>query len=350
MKLAGLAACVPKNKVSTTEAHKNFKPFDVDRIIGNTGVTEKREAEPGTTALDLCIKAADPLIEELGWERDSIDAVIFVSTSPDHIMPSSSYRAQHELGLGTRCLVFDVNLACSGFTHGMLVLNGLMASGVVKRALLLCGDMSSGLYRPRITEVEHRTDLANAILFGDAGTATALDHEGDQLSAYEYGADGSGYDQIIVPGGQARAYWSPALFERVADEEGDERRPIDLVLRGPQILTFTMKRVPPLLNQLLEQANWTRDDVDVFALHQANKFMLNFLSRRAKMPADKVPLSLEEFGNTTSASIPLTMLTRCAERLTQPTKWLMMGFGVGLSWSGLAMDTDSITSVPLVEI
>jgi 3-oxoacyl-[acyl-carrier-protein] synthase III len=350
MKLAGLAACVPKNKVETKVAHAKFKPFDVDRIIGNTGVTEKREAEPGVTATDMCIAAAKPLIEQLDWAPDSIDAVILVTSSPDQIMPASAHYVHQVLGLGPRCLAFDINLGCSGFTHGMLVVDSFITSGLVKRALLLCGDMTSNTFRPRIAEVEHRADLANAILFGDAGTATALTTGADQLRSQRYGADGSGMKHIIVPGGGNREYWGPSVFERRASEDGEERRAIDLVLKGPEILTFTMKRVPLLLQELLGDAGWSLDDVDAFVLHQANKFMLDFLARRMKLPAGKVPLTIGEFGNTSAASIPLTMVARCEALMKPRTKWLMMGFGVGLSWSGLTIETEDVLSLPLVEI
>ncbi|MCH9683307.1 MAG: ketoacyl-ACP synthase III [Deltaproteobacteria bacterium] len=351
MKLAGIAACVPKNTVSTTEAYKNFKQFDVDRIIGNTGVKEKREGGPDMTTMDMSITAARALLEKLDWDPNTVDAVIYSGVTPDQIMPSCSYRAQHELGLGERCLVFDVNLGCSGFTHAMIVLNGLIASGVVKRALLMCGDMSTDTFRPSVTNVEHREDLANAILFGDSGVVTAVSSDADEVRSTFFGADGSGLDQIMVPGGGAKNYWKPELFERVADPdtEGESRRPLDLQLRGPQILTFTMKRVPPMLNELLDKAGWERDQVDVYALHQANQFMLKFLARKAKMAAEKIPFSIEKFGNTSSASIPLTMLTSCQDKLRVPTKWVMMGFGVGLSWSGLTMETSDIVTLPLIE-
>jgi 3-oxoacyl-[acyl-carrier-protein] synthase-3 len=350
MRLAGIAACVPKNKVQNSVAHARFKPFDVDRIIGNTGVVEKREAEPGVTATDLCIGAAKPLIEKLGWAPETIDAVILVTSSPDYIMPASAHYAHQALGLAPRCLAFDINLGCSGFTHGMLVVESFIASGLVERALLLCGDMTSNTFRPRIAECEHRPDLANAILFGDAGSATALTGGGDQIRSKRFGADGSGMKLIIVPGGGTRQYWSPALFERRVDEHDEERRPLDLVLRGPEILAFTMKRVPPLLQELLGDAGWSLDDVDSFVLHQANKFMLDFLARRMKLPTDKVPMTIGEFGNTSAASIPLTMVVRCEPLLQRRSKWLMMGFGVGLSWSGFTLETEDVVTVPLVEV
>jgi 3-oxoacyl-[acyl-carrier-protein] synthase-3 len=351
MRLAGASACVPKKIVKPEFAYEKFKPFDVDRIVGNTGVLQKREAAPGTTASDLCIAAARPLVEELRWERDSIDAVVLVTMLGDHYLPASSHRAHQLLELNPRCLVFDINLGCSGWTHGMIVLQGLIASGVVKRALLLCGEMVTGFMKPYSADLEHRSDLANALLIGDAGTATALTNEGpSQIRAAEFGADGSGFEHIIVQGGGSRNPWSPALFERRPEADEETRRPIDLTLHGPQILTFAMKKVPPLLEKLLTQAGWTRDDIDAYVFHQANKFMINFLRQRMKLPEDRILLSIEEFGNTSSASIPLTIVTRGGEHLKKPTKWAMLGFGVGLSWSGLLMETDDIVTVPLVEI
>jgi len=351
MKLVGMSACVPKKIVRPEEyAYEKFKPFDVDRIVGNTGVVQKREAAPGQTASDLCIAAAKPLIEALGWDPKTIDAVILVTMLGDHYLPSSAHRAHEQLGLPDRCMVFDMNLGCSGWTHGMMVIQGMLAAGLVKRALLLCGEMVTGFMKPFSADLEHRSDLANTLLIGDAGTATALTSEGDtSVRATDFGADGSGFGQIIVQGGGARNPWTPAMFER-REEEDETRRPIDLTLHGPQILTFAMKRVPPLLQTMLDTAGWTRDDVDAYVFHQANKFMINFLAKRAKVPADKILFSIEEFGNTSSASIALTMVTRGQAMFERPTKWATMGFGVGLSWSGLLLETDKITTVPLVEI
>lgn len=351
MKLAGLSACVPENKVQSTAAYANFKQFDVDRIVENTGVVEKREALPGVTAIDLCISAAGPLLEALDWAPQTVDACVFITMSPDYIMPASAYRVQTALGLPPRCLIFDVNLGCSGYTHGLILMHSLIESGLIKRGLLLCGEETSGTIRPRLPDAVHRSDLANAILFGDAGSATAVSNEGeDQVKAKQFGADGSGLETIIVPGGMSRNFCSPEVLERREDKDGETRRPLDLILKGPEILTFTMKRVPPLMKDLLAQSGWGIDDVDAFVPHQANKFMLTFLGRRTKVPKGKMLMSIEKFGNTSSASIPLTMVVDGGEHLTRPTKWNLMGFGVGLSWSGLMIETDSITTVPLIEV
>lgn len=350
MKLVGISACLPKTIAYPSAAYERFKKFDVDRIVGNTGVLQKREAASGITATDLCIKAADQLLDGLGWDRDSVDALILCTTLPDYITPASSHRAQHELGIGSNCFVFDITLACSGFTHGVLLMNSLIESGLIKRGVLLCGEATTGKFRPRIADTEYRHDLANALLFGDAGTAIAFTNEGQQVKAKGFGADGAGLDAIIVPGGAARSFWGPELFERTEDEEGDPRRPIDLILRGPKVLTFTMKRVPPLVKALLAESGWTPEDIDAYVPHQANKFMIDFLVRRMKLPKDKVLLSIEEYGNTSSASIPLTMLARGGDMLSRPTKWALLGFGVGLSWSGVCLETDEIKTFPITEI
>ena len=350
MRVSGIAAAVPRTIVRPSFAYERFDRLTVDRIVENTGVREKREAAPGTTATDLCIAAAQPLLDRLGWDRDSIDALVLVTMLPDHYLPASSHRAQLALGLPKRCLVFDINLGCSGYTHGLIILSGLMKAGIIGRALLLCGEMVTGCFKPRMADLEHRSDLANTLLIGDAGSATALSSEGpDQIRGMQFRADGSGFSQIIVQGGGARRFWSSALCER--HPEADEtRRPLDLTLHGPQILTFAMKEVPRLFDALLDDCGWTRDDIDVCVPHQANAFMLDVLRKRMKLPEDRLLLSIQEFGNTSSASIPLTMVTRGEERLRRSTKWLLLGFGVGLSWSGVGLHTDEIVTAPLVEV
>ncbi len=351
MKVVGIAACVPKATAETRSAAEHFPKHDVDRIVDNTGVERKREGGPDATVSMMCIKAAEDVLEAVGWERESIDAVILVTTLGDVLMPATAHLIQHELGIPSTALTFDIHLGCSGYTHSLIVAYGLLKAGVIKRALLLSGEMSAGLFRPRVADCRHRSDLANSILFGDSGTATLLTSEGeDQVVAHQFGADGKGFDKIMVKGGAGAMPWTPELFERRMDDDEVERRPIDLILKGPDILTFTMKRVPRMLKDLVERSGWTPDDIDAFVPHQANKFMLNFLARRMKLPAEKMLLSIENFGNTGCASIPLTLVLEGGERLKKPTKWAWMGFGVGLSWSGLFLETDEIIVPPLREI
>jgi 3-oxoacyl-[acyl-carrier-protein] synthase-3 len=351
MKIVGIAGCVPKTVVESKIAYEHFTKHDVDRIVENTAVERKREALPGQKVSDFAVGAAEDLLEAIGWERDSIDAVILVTSFSDVIMPATAHMIQHRLGLPDRCLAFDIHLGCSGYTHSLIVAESLLKSGLVNRVLLCASEMSAGYFRPRLADCRHRSDLANSILFGDGGTCTALSNEGDsQIVARQFGADGSGTDKIIVPGGGGAMPWTPELFERKMCDDEVERRPVDLVLKGPDVLTFTMKRVPRLMKALLEESGWSLDDIDAFVPHQANKFMLDFLARRMKVPNEKMLLSIQNFGNTSAASIPLTMVISGGEYLEKPTKWALMGFGVGLSWSGVCFEADEIIVPPLREI
>ena len=351
MKIVGIAGCVPKTEVESRIAYEHFPQHDVDRIVDNTAVERKREAQPGQKVSDFAVGAGEDLLEAIGWERDSVDALILVSSFADVLMPATSHAIQARLGLPDRCLVFDIRLGCSGYTHGLIVAESLLKSGLVKRVLLCASEMSAGFFRPRIADCRHRSDLANAILFGDGGTVTALTSEGDnQVVARHFGADGTGFDKIIVPGGAGAMPWTPELFERKMCEDDIERRALDLILKGPDVLTFTMKRVPRLMKDLVASSGWTVDDIDALVPHQANKFMIDFLARRMKVPSEKVLLSIQNFGNTSAASIPLTIVASGGEHVKKPTKWALMGFGVGLSWSGLFLETDEIIVPPLREI
>lgn len=351
MRWVGVSCALPKKNVLSTAAYAHFPKADVDRIIANIGIASHREGDGTLTASDLAIAAGRPLLEKLAWDPKSVDACIFVTQSPDNYLPASSHRIQEQLGIGERSICFDVNLGCSGFTHGLIIVRGLMAAGTVKRAMLFCGDVIAGTFRPPLETCTNPADLGNALLFGDSASACAFEASGeDEVRAISFGADGSGYNNIIVPAGAFRHFWSPEVFVATENEKGELRRPLDLRLQGPDVFAFTMKRVPPLFEEVLQRAEWAPEQVDAVVFHQANKFMLEFLRRKLKLPPAQVPYSIEEFGNTSSASIPITMLTRSAERLGLRTRWVMLGFGVGLSWSAVAMETHHIASVPLVEV
>ncbi|MFO0722504.1 MAG: ketoacyl-ACP synthase III [Myxococcota bacterium] len=323
----------------------------MDRVVKNIGVLEHREAAPGTTAADLCIAAAEPLLERLGWERSTVDGIIFITQSPDFFLPGTAHRIQTALKLSDKTFCFDVNLGCSGFSHGLLIAKGMFAGGLMKRALLLCGEVTTDTIRPSVKNLVHHHDLGNALLFGDAGTATALEaSDGESILGAMWGADGSGMHLISVPGGAFRCFWSPEILNPVADEQGVMRRPLDLRINGAAIFNFTIRRVPGLCEEALRRAGWKQDDLDAMVFHQANKFILDFLRKKMGVAEEKVPFSIEEYGNTSSASIPLTMITRMADRLKQRTRTLSVGFGSGLSWSAVAMETENVAVVPLIEV
>lgn len=342
---------VPQKVVDHTVAYEHFPKADVDRVIGNIGVKRHREAALGTTTSDLVIPAAGALLDRLGWARESVDGLLFISQTPDFLFPGTSHRIQHALGLPNACMSLDINLGCSGFTHGVIVARSLLASGVAKRILLCCGDVTTGTVRPGSADAREHGDLGNALMFGDAGAVAAFDAEGeDQYRGASWGADGSGIGLINVPGGGFREFCSPALLEPRLDEGGQPRRAVDLRIHGAGIFNFTIRRVPPLIDAVLAASGWAREDVDAYVFHQANRFILEFLRKKVKIPAERVPLSIEDFGNTSSASVPLTMATQIPDLLAKGGKVMILGFGSGLSWSGVALDLRDVVVLPLLEL
>jgi 3-oxoacyl-[acyl-carrier-protein] synthase-3 len=351
MRLVGLSAVVPKDVVPITEAYAHFPQADIDRIVANIGVRQHREVTPGTTAADMAIEAGRALLADLGWEPSSVDLCLFVSLTFDQPAPGTATRIQHALGLRTSTMALDVILGCSGFTHGLLLAESLLASGLAKRALLFCGEATTHHFRPGIRDCRTVGNLGNSLLFGDAASCAALEAGPTQVRARVVGADGGGYDHISVPaGGARRPIRGAGELEFTPDAKGEPRRPIDIWLNGTEVFTFSIRRVPPMFDEAMKQSGWTADDVGTFVFHQANKFMLEFLRKKLKLPEDRVPLTIEDFGNTSSASIPLTMVARRREALATPHKLLLLGFGIGFSWSAVALETEGVRVLPLIEI
>lgn len=351
MKLVGLSCAVPRKVVPSSLAYEKFPQADVDRIVKNVGALRHREAEPGTTAGDLALTAASALLTKLDWDPKLIDGILFVSQSPDYLIPGTSHRIQAALKLSEHCLCLDLNLGCSGFTHGIIVLRGLIASATLKRALLLCGEVTTGTIRKGVADVVDHHELGNALTFGDGGSAVAFEAGSPtQYAGATWGADGTQLSLINIPGGGFREFVCAASLERTPDAEGNLRRPVDLRVNSPALFTFTLKHMPSLVDETMKAANWSRENVDYWLFYQSNKFIIDFLVKRLKIPPDKVPLSIQDYGNTSSASIPLTMLTQLGDRLQKPAKHAMFGFGPGLSWSGVAFETDRVALVPLIEV
>jgi 3-oxoacyl-[acyl-carrier-protein] synthase-3 len=350
MRLVGLSGAVPKTKVPSSLAYEKFAKDDVDRVVKNIGVLEHREAMPGTTAADLCIAATQPLLDKIGWDKSTVDGIIFITQSPDFFLPGTAHRIQNELKLSDRVFCFDVNLGCSGFSHGLLIAQGMIAGGLMKRALLMCGEVTTDTIglgeEPRPPHVS-ATPSSSATPAPSARSSSAGP---SNITGARWGADGSGMSLISVPGGAFRCFWSPELLQPQADEQGILRRPLDLRINGAAIFNFTIRRVPGLCTEALNRAGWKLEDLDQVLFHQANKFILDFLRKKMGVPEEKVAFSIEEYGNTSSASIPLTMITRLADKLQGRLRTLSVGFGSGLSWSAVAMETENVAVVPLIEV
>jgi len=341
--LKGLSACVPKH-VERTMDYDWISEEERRSFLKNTGVEERRVANENTTTSDLCEKAANALLDKLQWDRNSIDALIFVSQSPDYFLPATSAILQHKLGLKKTCVAFDINLGCSGYIYGMYVLANLMASGACKRGLLLAGDKS--------TLSTNFKDKSTYPLFGDAGTVSALEFDEQATPLYfNLFTDGSGYQSIMIKDGGCRNHISESSFVTEKIAEGIERAPKHLVLDGIEVFNFALREAAPSVQSLLQESGIKAEEINYFVFHQANRLMNESVRKKCKIEPERVPYSIQKFGNTSSASVPLTMLHALKSELEQkPLNLLLSGFGVGYSWGNCILRTNKLTCTEILEI
>jgi 3-oxoacyl-[acyl-carrier-protein] synthase-3 len=314
-RIAGIATCVPAHRFDNVADTTEFAPEEVRKVVGMAGVATRRVVDGDTCSTDLCFAAADRLLDELGCERASIDVLIMATQTADFIMPSSSCLLQQRLGLPTSCAAFDLNLGCSAYVYGLWLAASLLATGNHRRVLLLNGETP--------TRYADRADRSVALLFGDAGSATLLernDSGGDDWS-FVLHTDGSGFDDLIIRAGGFR------------DRFNADPRQHCVAMNGSNVFNFTIRVIAPLIRDTLELAGCAKDDVDYFVFHQSNRFIMNHLIKKVGLAPERVPIILEQFGNTGGPSVPLTVtqgeLDRSAGR---PLRLMLLGYGVGLSW------------------
>nr|ADU90684.1 putative 3-oxoacyl(-acyl-carrier-protein) synthase 3 [Collimonas sp. MPS11E8] len=325
--MRGVVTVLPRHEIDNQGFVERFGADSVHDVVKMIGVQTRYCVEDGVTTSDLCFQAAQTLLDRLGWDKTSVDALIFVSQTPDYRLPATACALQGRLELGNTCAAFDVNLGCSGYTYGLWLASTLVQGGA-RRVLLLAGDTISKTVDPN--------DRATAMLFGDAGTATALEYDEAAAPAhFVVGTDGKGARNLIIPKGGARA---PDML----DTRLEGRDLGCLYMDGGEIFNFTLKSVPGLVANTLEFAGHTVDSVDGFLYHQANEFMLKHLARKSKIPPEKFHVNIGKYGNTSSASIPLLLTTSLQERLRTPATLLMAGFGVGYSWGSALLKIESL--------
>lgn len=336
----GIAAAVP-SRIARTQDYEFMTPEARARFQKAVGITERRISPTDQCASDLCTAAANRVIQHLGWERESIGALIMVTQSPDYPLPATSIVLQNKLGLPQACLAFDVNLGCSSYPYGLAIVSSLMKTLSIQRALLLIGDISSRGC------AEH--DTASWPLFGDAGSATALELDVEAQPMYlDLMSDGSGKDAIIVPcGGQTSRVPTRDFSEQVGTD-GIPRRPDSLILRGADVFSFAITKVPPSIQRVLSESGQTAADVDILALHQANKMINDTIVKKTGFTPEKAISTLANYGNTSSASVPLTICGH-AERFDLSRTTLVCGFGVGLSWGSCLLTVPANTVLPVLE-
>ena len=345
VRIAGIAAGVPEKVASNlhpTEDDNISKEYTPEEYVKTTGVEERRVSRTLTTA-DLSYGAAEKLISDLGWDKNDIGALLFVSQTPDYILPATACILQDRLGLNKECYAADISLGCSGWVYGLSAALGLVGENKVQKALILCGDAKK---RFRIEGNQLRDPL-----FGSAGTATAVEYyKGEEGIKFHFGTDGSGFDAIITPdmGSRSPASEKSFIFE---DYEGKPSCRLMTRMKGMDVFSFGITTAPKSVKKLGEHFGFNYLDADYFIFHQTNMKMNNMIAKKLKLEPAKVPSCMYRFGNTSSASIPLTIVGELKGKFeNKPTKFICCGFGVGLSWGTVAFETKDIVISDLVEM
>ena len=344
VKIVGMVACVPPTIEENIFLPVFNEVAEAEKVIASTGIERKRVVKPGTTASDLTYQAINRLLKEMEWREDSIDSLIYVCTSRDYIAPITSAILQDRLGFRKDCYCLDLPLGCSGWVYGISNLASLLSHGQLKRGLLVCAETNSLNRSPKDKTVKP--------LFGDAATVTALEYDAswDKSFQFNFGVDGSGYRAVWTEYGGTR---NPITLDSIKEKEiepGIIRRGIDMVVHGMDVFSFAIKVPPRSLMELVEHFNIDVEKIDYLFLHQANKYIDERIRKKMGMPEEKVPYCLQDYGNTNSASIPLTMVACKANELKNGSyDCLGCGFGVGLAWASTHYHMENLKAVVMMD-
>jgi 3-oxoacyl-[acyl-carrier-protein] synthase-3 len=340
IKISGLSVAVPTEKVPVENFNAVFGEENVLKFKEMTGVQSVSRAKPNQTASDLGYEAASDVFKNSAISKDSIGILIFVTQKPDYRVPSTAFVLHKRLGLSENCFCFDLNLACSGFIFGLQTILSLLKSSSSKAALLITGDTSVKTLSPH--------DRTMIMLFGDSGSATLVEKTTtDSPIRLSFRTDGSRFKSIITPSGAYRNRYAPK--DRVAWSDGILRSDYDTHMKGMDVFGFSITDVPLLMTNFMTEQETTPEYYDFFILHQANNYILKQLSRKLKIPTEKIPISLDRYGNNSSNSIPLVLSDHFGNGNHGLINIFICGFGAGLSFAcgDLMLDTSVIN--PLVE-
>lgn len=339
--IKALAACVPPRVEYNRELDYFMTDEEIQKAIQNIGIEERRMADKDVCSSDLCFKAAEKLLDDNNIDRNTIDALIFVSQTSDYHQPATAPILQHRLGLSKNVLSFDINLACSGYVYGLSTAYAYTSQPGVNRVLLLVGETMS--------KIVSRYDKVNTPLFGDAGTATLIEKGDYGKSVFSLHSDGSGYEVMMIPDGGFRNPSCSDSFVEETDANGDRRNREQFRMDGMAVFNFGMSEEPRDIKNLLVESGIDLSELDLLIYHQANKFMTDFFTKWLKFDKAKTPYSIRKFGNTSSASIPLTIVTELGNGYPERKNVILSGFGAGLSWGSVLLDLRKCKISELVE-
>jgi 3-oxoacyl-[acyl-carrier-protein] synthase III len=317
-RIAAIELHVPSHILTNEALHDEFPEWSVQRVYDKTGISKRHIVADGETASDLAFEAARKLFAHYDITPTEIDYIILCTQSPDYFLPTTACLLQNRLGIPVSAGAVDINQGCSGYIYGLGLAKGLLETDQAKNVLLLTAETYS--------KYLSKEDKSVRTLFGDAAAATLVTlgdvSEGGSFHSFVYGSDGAGAENLIVPKGAARGNGNSCLS-----------------MNGPEVLAFTLKRVPDLVDAILTKAQMQKSDVDLFVPHQANKFMIESLARKLGFPNERLLQEYQDFGNTVSSTIPIALkMGSDSGKIIRKQRLLLAGFGVGYSWGGCILD------------
>ena len=339
-----MAAAVPSRIIKNYEYTDHFPAEEVKDVVDKIGIFERRFADENTCSSDLCFAAAEKLFEETKTDRSEIDLLVFLSQTPDYRMPATSIILQDRLGLPSTTIAFDVSLGCSAFIYGLSIVYGFMQQPGIRKALILDGETRSKVYSPK--------DRRTAFLFGDAGSATLIEKNDKYGTSYfSLNSDGSREDLIkINAGGYRNPSSVETVREKVVDEFGNIRSEENGYMNGSDVFNFVIREIPKDFRAIFEYAKLDANQVDYFVFHQANNFINSYLAKKLKLDSEKLPSTIEKFGNTSSVSVPLTVVSELNNKLNGGNTLFLSAFGVGMTWASSILTINGCKICDLVEV
>jgi len=342
--ISALSAAVPRTVIKNYEYTQHFPADEVKEVVDKIGIFERRFADENTCSSDLCFAAAEKLIADNNIDRSEIDLLIFISQTPDYRMPATSVILQHRLGLSTGAMAFDINLGCSAFIYGLSVAFGLIQQPGIRKALILDGETRSKVYSPK--------DRRTGFIFGDAGVAALIEKDEKYQNTYfSFNSDGSREDLIKVRNGGYRFPTTvESLQEKVVDEYGNIRSDDQGYMNGSEVFNFVIREIPKDFKLIFDYSKIEKDEIDYFVFHQANSFINSYLAKKLKLDSNKIPSTIEKYGNTSSVSVPLTIVSELKDKLVNNNKLFLSAFGVGMTWASAIIKLENCNVSDIVEV
>lgn len=342
--ISAMAGAVPSHIIENLKYTEFFPQEQVNEVVEKVGVYERRFADAQTCSSDLCFAATQKLFADNDIDRSEIDLLVFISQTQDYRMPATACTLQHRLGLPNSCIAFDMNLGCSAFIYGMSVVYSMMQQSGLRKALILDGETRSKVYGPR--------DRRSAFIFGDGGVAALVErNEKFGETTLSLNSDGSRADLIMIKAGGYRHPSTPeSLKERVVDEYGNMRSEEQGYMKGGDVFNFVIREIPRDLKKTLAESGKTVEELDYIVFHQANNFINSYIAKKMKLDVEKIPHTIEKFGNTSSVSVPLTIVSELRGKMEGQKTLMLSAFGVGMTWaSAIASFVDTKIS-EIVEV